>query len=143
MNFSIKDFFSKCEQIRRFLRIWAHLLKKFLMENFFIQYITHQKLHFVGQQWLQFHIWFIMTFCYKMRQLFYYKMRQVVYYKMRYSYDEFRQLLQNAPILLQNATVIIKCVNFITKYDSCYKMCRFLQNAFVPAQRIFIIEYLE
>ena len=34
MNFSIKDFFSKCDQIRSFLRIWLHLLKKSLMENF-------------------------------------------------------------------------------------------------------------
>ena len=32
--FSIKDFFSKCDQIRSFLRIWSHLLKKSLMENF-------------------------------------------------------------------------------------------------------------
>ena len=34
MKFSIKDSFSKCDQIRSFLRIWSHLLKKFLMENF-------------------------------------------------------------------------------------------------------------
>ena len=34
MNFPIKDFFSKCDQISRFLRIWWHLLKKSLMENF-------------------------------------------------------------------------------------------------------------
>ena len=34
MKFSIKDFFSKCDQIRRKLRIWSHLLKKFVMENF-------------------------------------------------------------------------------------------------------------
>ena len=34
MNFSIKDFFSKCDQIRSVLWIWSHLLKKFLMENF-------------------------------------------------------------------------------------------------------------
>ena len=34
MKFSIKDFFSKCDQIRSFLRIWSYLLKKFLMENF-------------------------------------------------------------------------------------------------------------
>ena len=33
-KFSVKDFFSKCDQIRSFLRIWSHLLKKFLMENF-------------------------------------------------------------------------------------------------------------
>ena len=29
-----KDFFSKCDEIRFFLRIWSHLLKKYLMENF-------------------------------------------------------------------------------------------------------------
>ena len=34
MKFSIKDFFSKCDQIRSFLRICSHLLKKSLMENF-------------------------------------------------------------------------------------------------------------
>ena len=34
MKFPIKDFSSKCDQIRSFLRIWLHLLKKSLMENF-------------------------------------------------------------------------------------------------------------
>ena len=34
MKFSITDFFNKCDQIRRKLRIWSHLLKKSLMENF-------------------------------------------------------------------------------------------------------------
>ena len=34
MKFSIEDFFSKCDQIRRNLPIWSHLLKKSLMENF-------------------------------------------------------------------------------------------------------------
>ena len=33
-KFPIKDFFSKCDQIRRKLRIWSHLLKKSLMGNF-------------------------------------------------------------------------------------------------------------
>ena len=33
MKFSIKDFFSKCDQILRKLRIWSHLLKKSLMEK--------------------------------------------------------------------------------------------------------------
>ena len=33
MMFSIKDVFGKCDQIRWKLRIWLHLLKKFLMEN--------------------------------------------------------------------------------------------------------------
>ena len=34
MKFSIKDIFSKCDQIPSFLRIWSHLLKKSLMGNF-------------------------------------------------------------------------------------------------------------
>ena len=33
MKFSIKDFFDKCDQIRSFLWIWSHLLKKSLMGN--------------------------------------------------------------------------------------------------------------
>ena len=35
MKFSINDFYSKCDQIRSFLWIWSHLMKKSLMENFF------------------------------------------------------------------------------------------------------------
>ena len=34
MKFSIKEFFSKCDQIHRKLRIWSHLRKKSLMKNF-------------------------------------------------------------------------------------------------------------
>ena len=34
MKFSIKDFFSKCDQICSFLRILSYLLKKSLMGNF-------------------------------------------------------------------------------------------------------------
>ena len=34
MKFPIKDFFSKYDQIRRKLRIWLHLLKESLTENF-------------------------------------------------------------------------------------------------------------
>ena len=36
MKLSINDFFSKCDQIRRKLRIWSHLLKNSLMENFIV-----------------------------------------------------------------------------------------------------------
>ena len=40
MKFPTEDFFSKCDQIRRKLRIWSHLLKKSLMENFFCAAIS-------------------------------------------------------------------------------------------------------
>ena len=39
MKFSIKDFFSKCDQIRKELQIWPGLLKKTLMKtSFLVQY---------------------------------------------------------------------------------------------------------
>ena len=34
MKFSIKVFFSKCDQIRNFLQIWSYSKKKFSMESF-------------------------------------------------------------------------------------------------------------
>ena len=45
MKFSIKNFFSKCDQIRSFRRIWSHLQKKFLMENliFCAVYLSESK----------------------------------------------------------------------------------------------------
>ena len=36
MRFFIKDFLSKCDQMCRKLRIWSHLLKKSVMENFIV-----------------------------------------------------------------------------------------------------------
>ena len=40
MKFSIKYFFSKCEQIRRKLRIWSHLLKNPQWKTLiFVQYL--------------------------------------------------------------------------------------------------------
>ena len=61
-----------------------------------------------------------------MRQLFllqsamvcYYKVRQRFYYKVR-------------QVLLQSATGITKCDNFITKCDRYYKVRRLLQSATV------------
>ena len=41
MKFSIKDFFTKCDQIHSFLRIWSHLLKKSLVENFIFCAVSH------------------------------------------------------------------------------------------------------
>ena len=40
MKFSINDFFSKYDQIRRKLRIWSHLPMKSLMENFIFGAVT-------------------------------------------------------------------------------------------------------
>ena len=63
---------------------------------------------------------------YKVRQLFllqsamvcYYKVRQLFYYKVR-------------QVLLQSATGITKCDNFITKCDRYFKVRRLLQSATV------------
>ena len=40
MKFSIKDFFSKYDQIRRIPPIWPYLVKKPLMENFIVSAVT-------------------------------------------------------------------------------------------------------
>ena len=39
----MKDFFSKCDQVRSFLWIWSHLLRKSLMKNFI--FCTVKQLH--------------------------------------------------------------------------------------------------
>ena len=39
-KFSIKDFFSKCDQIHRKLEIWSHLLKKSLIKYFIFYAVT-------------------------------------------------------------------------------------------------------
>ena len=36
MEFFITGLFRKCDQIRSFLQIWRHLMKKYLTENFII-----------------------------------------------------------------------------------------------------------
>ena len=54
IKFFIKDFFSKCEQICRKLRVCLHLLKKFLMEGlFFRQCYQNQSLFIFGGYDLQ------------------------------------------------------------------------------------------
>ena len=68
MKFSIKDFFSKCDQIRRKLRVWSHLLGKSLMENFIFcavlgelwNGITVQKMKFSIKDFLLKEKWKIM-----------------------------------------------------------------------------------
>ena len=50
-GYPLKDFFSKCDQIRSFLGIWSHLLKKSLMENFIFcgVYVDFGNLMFYNQ----------------------------------------------------------------------------------------------
>ena len=46
MKFSIKDFFSKCDQILSFVGIWSHLLRKSLMKNFIFCAVRRQRCPF-------------------------------------------------------------------------------------------------
>ena len=51
MKFSIKDFLSKCVQIRGELLIWSRLQKKSLMENFiFAQWTLHTTYNVVSSE---------------------------------------------------------------------------------------------
>ena len=49
MKIFIKDFFSKCDQFSRKLRIGSHLLKKSLMENFIFCVVKSENSHFQQQ----------------------------------------------------------------------------------------------
>ena len=58
-KFSINDFFSKCDQIRRTLQIWSHLLKKSLAENFifcavklFLEWLTDERCFSFFSSWV-------------------------------------------------------------------------------------------
>ena len=83
------------------------------------------QLNFGGQEWLQFHIWFIMTLYYKIRQILLQNATTILLQNVssfllqnaKFHY-KIRQLLQNALILLQIATVV-------TKYDVHYKIRRY------------------
>ena len=70
MKFSIKDFFSKCHQIRRKLRFWSYLLKKSLMENiiFCAVYISGSvlKCRIVSSNKYQSHIFDIQPFIFEL-----------------------------------------------------------------------------
>ena len=77
--------------------------------------------NFRNEQCLRVHVWFIVTIYYKMRQLFF---------------------LQNiSGVLLQNTTVITKCINFISRWESYYKMRRILQNASV--HKVYLVALRE
>ena len=77
MKFSITDFFSKCDQIRRKLQIWSHLLNKSLMENliFLCSVLFDETFYKILQKWKQndaqsisFYLFFLfgnLFFCFK------------------------------------------------------------------------------
>ena len=47
MKFSIKDFFKKCDKIRRKLQIWSHFQRKSLTENLiFVQCDQEKSINF-------------------------------------------------------------------------------------------------
>ena len=77
-------------------------------------------------QWLWFHIWFITSFFYKMKQLIYCKIRRKVIIKIRQvSCYKIRQYF------LQNPT-------FITKWYVYYIMCRYIHQLL----SVFFIRFL-
>ena len=41
VKLSLKDFFSKCDQIRSFLQICSHILAKSLVKNFIFCVVVH------------------------------------------------------------------------------------------------------
>ena len=50
MKFSVNDFFSKCEQVRRNLRICSHLLKNSITENLNLLRTVSSKVFFLSSK---------------------------------------------------------------------------------------------
>ena len=55
MKFCIKDFFSKCDQIGKNLRISSHLQKKSLMENFIFWTVAFRFFFQINKVQLSYH----------------------------------------------------------------------------------------
>ena len=71
---------------------------------------------------MRFHIWFIMTVCYKMRLILLQNTTAILL-------QNTTSLLQNASgLLLQNATVLSQNVPVITKCDVYYKLPQYIQK---------------
>ena len=65
-------------------------------------------------------------------------MRQLLYCKMQQKF-----ITMCVWFLLQNATAITKCNDFIAKCDSYYKMQHLLQNAMILLQNATFIKYCD
>ena len=102
MNFSIKDFTSKCDQIRSFLRIWSHLLEKSLMVNFIFcaMYTLLKYTHFsvFSVIWLIVRLidWLIVktkVHCFELKNLLKSTVSKEIYtYLLESSFSSFRQV---------------------------------------------------
>ena len=86
MKFFIKDFFSKCEQIRRKRRIWSHLLKKSLMKNFVVCAVLVMNYFYL----------FLCIKCYKFLNFYAINLHQVIYTTKHYESQSF---LKSQPYL--------------------------------------------
>ena len=73
--------------------------------------ITTNKSNFGRQEYLRFHIWFIMTLYYNKCDSGYYNLRQLFYYKIRQRF-----------IIKCARFFFAKCDSFITNCDSYYKV---------------------
>ena len=86
MKFSIKAFFSKCDQIRRKRRIWSHLLKKSLMKNFVVCAVLVMNYFYL----------FLCIKCYKFLNFYAINLHQVIYTTKHYESQSF---LKSQPYL--------------------------------------------
>ena len=66
VKFSIKGFFSKCDQIRRKLRIWSHLLKKSLIKKLHFLCIVMEitRVYMCASE-----IWSFSNFCFQSKNI--------------------------------------------------------------------------
>ena len=121
MKFSTKDFFSKCDKIRRKLFVWCLIFKTSsrclqpLNERISCRHpfgaleLVITELHSLG---------LITPFFLRNHQIHMVNILRNLFTLQNAS----GFLLENATVLLQNTVVITRCIDFITKCGSYYKM---------------------
>ena len=123
MTFSIKDFFSKSDQIRSFLRNWSHLLRKSLTGDF-IFCAVKLVITIFNESFHRPSVWHILTI--GMKLLFHLAVLHFYFYKMMLDY--FSHLLNlHQEIDLQMSNIYLHTVWFIAVDSSlntryCKKM---------------------
>ena len=86
MKFSIKHFFSNCDQIRSFLRIWSYLLKKSIMENLIFCAVCEK---YCSMEWQNL-----------LRHAFHHYSPNIRLRKDKFSWQRFKKIIQTLLILL-------------------------------------------
>ena len=106
MKSSIKDFFSKYDQIRRKLRIWSHLLKKSIMENFICVVIAATRLMYYVYV-MQFSS---VKFTRNINHRYFHFLFEIASLKMSLIFSDLQYLLPSFSLVTLEKMFLLKCI---------------------------------